>query len=335
MASEWSVTPPGPADGAHDQPGRKRFEVVTSFEPEEVYSLPPDEYRRCLDEAMFKLATDIADQRDQHLATLRAGHRFCAHGNLDFATEEDPTGDRITVRARQRGHTLKPGEVCDFPDRTEYGPPKSEITVNRLTTRRPIESGDCPSCGKPGARWIISAVGEPAVFAHATDADHVACPNVRDQLLLQWYLKPEAWEQAYAEVFDRYAIGSSGAPFGITVPPDVLDDPKPDPLDSIKEMYRKLMDTPGHGDGPQVVPPEMVERARVAADLPPAPYIVVRWCGRILSEWLKPDPVANVSRVDPMGSLWGRQLFRTGEYLARPNPEAVGGFDIAEIMDTP
>jgi hypothetical protein len=306
------------------------------------------EQQKIINDTTFKLAADIVEQRERHLAALPPGYRFCVHDDIEFLTEDDPKRDVWVLKARQHGHNLAPGQVCDRPGRgprTEYEWPT--VKVNRLTASLPTDEGDCPECGKPGARWV--ATPTLTVLSHATDADHDACPDVQRRRAVDKLLDPAVWESMYADAFDdiawrgtdRMSMGllpPLDAPaLGITTTAPAAPEPE-DPTslyDRLHEMFKRVSDGGQYRpDPPPVVSQETIARHQAAAQLPRAPWIAVRspftegeWY------WIASKPrqgLFDPSPVDPWGSLMGRRLFRTGQFIARPDGR--GSWDVAEIM---
>jgi hypothetical protein len=123
----------------------------------------------------------------------------------------------------------------------------------------------------------------------------------------------------------------------VTVPPEALTDAGPDLLAQVTEMYRALVREPGYGDEtPPVSPAKAAAHKRaVESDMPLTRWLAPRLRGRLTGSdgWLDREARGGPPdwrEVDPYGSLFGRRLLRTGEYLARP---AGTGFDIAEIVE--
>jgi hypothetical protein len=224
-----------------------------------------------------------------------------------------------------------------------------KITAKRLTGSTPIHEGNCPVCGKPGARWVY-IVGI-VVISHTTDADHDACPDVRRQRAVDKLLNPAMWDALCAEEFDKIAyrgvgeapalgiIDNSAMAVSTTAEPE-------DPTslyDKLREVFNKVNEGWGRPAPPPIVSPETLARHQAAADLPRAEWIAVgnpfqtdpigpndKW---MWINWRAAEATPEPFRVDPFGSLMGRSLFRTGQFLARPNAKG-DGFDIAEIMVT-
>jgi len=226
----------------------------------EMIAEETSEQQKIINDTAFKLAADLAEQRDRHLAVLPPGYRFCAHNDIEFLTEDDQTSDVWVLKARQRGHDLAPGEVCDRPgrgSRTEYGWPT--VKADRLTASLPTDEGDCPECGKPGARWV--ATPTLTVLSHATDADHDACPDVQRQRA--WGKALESATSAYADLFDGMipnGVGDGSALGIITTPPAT---PGPEDttslLDKLREAFNRISgDGQYRPDPPPVVSPETI-----------------------------------------------------------------------------
>jgi len=320
----------------------------------EMIAEETSEQQKIINDTAFKLAADLAEQRDRHLAALPPGYRFCAHNDIEFLTEDDQTSDVWVLKARQRGHDLAPGEVCDRPgrgSRTEYGWPT--VKADRLTASLPTDEGDCPECGKPGARWV--ATPTLTVLSHATDADHDACPDVQRRRAVDKLLDPAVWESMYVDAFDDIAWRGTGrmsmgllppldAPaLGIITTPPATPEPEDQTslYDRLHEMWKRVSDGGQYRpDPPPVVSPETIARHQAAADLPRAPWIAVRNpfqadpigpSGEMIwMNWEADRAVPSPFNIDPWGSLMGRRLFRTGQFIARPDGR--GGWDVAEIM---
>jgi len=287
------------------------------------------EQQKIINDTTFKLAADIVEQRERHLAALPPGYRFCVHDDIEFLTEDDPKRDAWVLKARERGHNLAPGQVCDRPgrgSRTEYGWPT--VKVDRLTASLPTDEGDCPECGRPGARWV--ATPALTVLSHATDADHDACPDVQRRRAVDKLLDPAVWESMYVDAFDditwrgtdRMSMGllpPLDAPaLGITTTAPAAPEPEDQTslYDRLHETFEKVSNRDYWRDPPPVVSPKTLDRHKAAAELPRAPWIAVRspladgeWF------WIKRE---------------GGSLFRTGQFIARPDGR--GGWDVAEIM---
>jgi hypothetical protein len=319
----------------------------------------PTEHRELVDNTVREHARWVVAKQEEMLRALPVGWRLCLHGGLMVRTEpdDDIMSDRIKFKMSQKYHTLKPGEVCNHPDRTEYGPKPAvmppTLTVNRLTASLSTDEGDCPECGKPGARWV--ATPALTVLSHATDADHDACPDVQRQRAVDKLLDPAVWESMYADAFDDIAWrGTDRTSMGllppldapalgiITTPPAATEPEDATSLyDKLHEMFKRFNESGQYRpDPPPVVSPETIARHQAAAELPRAPWIAVRNpfqadpigpSGEMIwMNWEADRAIPSPFNIDPWGSLMGRRLFRTGQFIARPDGR--GGWDVAEIM---
>lgn len=282
-----------------------RFEAEGSYDP---LHDPTDDYRMVIDNGVRALAEGAAADRDELLYALPVGWRLCLHDDLRVQTEPDAdlASDRVRFKVSQRYHTLQLGEVCDYPNRTEYGP-KPALTAEDLEPlRRAVEARNAELDAKITAHRLTGSTAREVAATYADSFDRL--------------LDRATWD-AVPGIF-------AAAPAA----------PEPDAMslhDKLREMFKRVSgDGQYRPDPPPIVAPETLRRHREAAELPRAPWIAVR-SPFAEGEWLwikREGGHGPFYFAGALGDIEGRSLFRTGQFIARPDER--GGWDVAEVMVT-
>lgn len=186
----------------------------------------PMEYHNAIQRTVREVAARQRDAIEAELMALPPGYRLCMHDDPTALCEPPATfsaSDTYTLRVRQRGHTLAPGEMCRFQGvgtRTEYGWPAGAIVqrlspCGRLDDCRVIEAADgtrywfrahgCPVAELPPRRWseldeLAAQAHAPAAVATFADAADAALCNLLTGPIEP--AEPVAYEQI-VELFNR------------------------------------------------------------------------------------------------------------------------------------
>jgi hypothetical protein len=181
--------------------------------------------------------------------------------------------------------------------------------------------------------------GGITVISHATAVDHEACLNV--QRRRAWGKMLESATSVYAGIFEdavmRGTPPDDAPPLGIFTTAPAAPEPEDTTslYDKLREMFKRVSENDQYRpDPPPVVSPETLTRHQAAAELPRPPWIAVRspfasgeWF------WIKREGGSGPGYfAGSLGSIEGRSLFRTGQFIARSDER--GGWDVAEIMVT-
>jgi hypothetical protein len=216
---------------------------------------------------------------------------------------------------------------------TEHEHPP-EITARRFTAWMDVTKADCPTCGRPA----YLRHGAEELVGHEDAAHDDLCPEIiRRRKILDDVIESYAVATVYEgpTVVHTAARRWSGL---VTVPPEALEDVEPDLRSQIVATYEALVNRRecGPDPAPSASPAKAAaHKHAVESGIPLTRWLAPRLRGRLTGSdgWLDREARGGPPdwrEVDPFGSLFGRSLLRTGEYLVRP---AGTGFDIAEIVE--